>query len=119
MNSDSTSCIEHARHVASSSLIELRNAQRRCDRAVDARASVMAGTSRARVTTLNARWARAAEYRDLCLRNARWKITIALGGDVLMRALRDARAEIVAAGGDGFACDVALKVIDSWIGGDR
>lgn len=42
----------------------LADAQAKSDRAVEARAALPAGSSRARVTTANARWMRAAEARD-------------------------------------------------------
>lgn len=44
---------------------ELAAAQAKSLRAMDARRALPAGSSRARVTTANARWARAAEARDL------------------------------------------------------
>lgn len=44
----------------------LAAAQRACDKRTAARAALPAGSSRARVTTANARWARACEQRDLC-----------------------------------------------------
>ena len=44
---------------------ELAKAQRASTRASERRAALPAGTSRARVTSANARWMRAAEYRDL------------------------------------------------------
>lgn len=43
---------------------ELARAQKASTRASDARASLPPGSSRARVTTANARWMRAAEHRD-------------------------------------------------------
>lgn len=46
-------------------------AQEKSDRAAESRARLPAGSSRARVTTANARWMRAAEERDRCLANAR------------------------------------------------
>lgn len=42
----------------------LKAADRKSDRLSQARAALPAGTSRARVTTANARWSRAAEARD-------------------------------------------------------
>lgn len=44
--------------------IVLARAQIATDKATDRRAALPAGTSRARVTTANARWGRAAEARD-------------------------------------------------------
>ncbi|MFA5376826.1 MAG: hypothetical protein WC455_13840 [Dehalococcoidia bacterium] len=44
----------------------LMNAERKASNAGDVRASLEPGSSRARVTTANARWAQYAEYRDLC-----------------------------------------------------
>ncbi len=44
----------------------LLDAQRRSDRATEARSALPAGASRARVTTANARWMSAAEERDRC-----------------------------------------------------
>lgn len=56
------------RHLVAVALEQLRKdeakAQAACDRAMAARARHPPGTSRARVTTLNARWGRAAEHRD-------------------------------------------------------
>ena len=43
---------------------ELAAAQAASDKASRARAALPAGSSRAKVTTANARWARAAEHRD-------------------------------------------------------
>lgn len=43
---------------------ELARAEAASARACNARASLPAGSSRARVTSANARWARAAEHRD-------------------------------------------------------
>lgn len=43
---------------------DLARAQAASTRAMDARAALPPGSSRARVTTANARWARAAEHRD-------------------------------------------------------
>lgn len=43
---------------------ELDKAHRRSVKAADARHDLPPGSSRARVTTANARWARAAEARD-------------------------------------------------------
>ena len=45
----------------------LARAQARCDSCSAARAALPPGSSRARVTTANARWARAAEERDRIL----------------------------------------------------
>lgn len=42
----------------------LINAQRACDKACAARAALPAGSSRAKVTTANARWMSACEERD-------------------------------------------------------
>ena len=44
---------------------ELKAAERASQKACSARANLPSGSSRARVTTANARWMRAAEYRDL------------------------------------------------------
>ncbi len=44
---------------------ELKAAERASEKACAARAALPPGSSRARVTTANARWMRAAEYRDL------------------------------------------------------
>jgi septal ring factor EnvC (AmiA/AmiB activator) len=43
---------------------ELAGAEKRSAKLAAARAALPPGSSRARVTTANARWARAAEYRD-------------------------------------------------------
>lgn len=43
---------------------ELKAAQAKSDRLCRSRAALPPGSSRARVTTANARWARAAEARD-------------------------------------------------------
>lgn len=43
---------------------ELAGAEKRSARLAAARAALPPGSSRARVTSANARWARAAEYRD-------------------------------------------------------
>lgn len=43
---------------------ELARAEKASAKASGARAALPAGSSRARVTSANARWARAAEYRD-------------------------------------------------------
>lgn len=45
-------------------LAQYRDAQRASERASDARASLAPGSSRARVTTANARWMRASEHRN-------------------------------------------------------
>lgn len=42
----------------------LRDAQKKSEAAAQARAKLPPGSSRARVTTANARWMRAAEHRD-------------------------------------------------------
>jgi hypothetical protein len=47
---------------------ELAAAERKSAKAAEARSSLPPGSSRARVTTANARWARAAEARDLLAR---------------------------------------------------
>jgi len=47
---------------------ELARAEVKSQKLAEKRAAWPAGTSRARITTANARWARAAEYREL-LRN--------------------------------------------------
>jgi hypothetical protein len=47
----------------------LRAAQIASERCAEQRGKLDAGTSRARVTTANARWASAAEHRDRCERN--------------------------------------------------
>lgn len=44
---------------------KLRDAQKKSTKAAEVRAALPAGSSRARVTTANARWMRAAEHRDL------------------------------------------------------
>jgi hypothetical protein len=49
---------------------ELAAAQRASERAAQARAALPAGSSRARVTTANAKWMRAAEHRDRLLAEA-------------------------------------------------
>ncbi len=41
-------------------------AQKASDKASEARFKLPAGSSRAKVTTANARWMRSAEFRDLC-----------------------------------------------------
>jgi hypothetical protein len=46
---------------------ELARAQRASEKASAARAALPPGSSRARVTTANARWMRAAEHRDRIL----------------------------------------------------
>jgi len=46
----------------------LRDATKRADTAMARRSALPPGTSRARVTTANARWASVAEYRDLLAR---------------------------------------------------
>lgn len=43
----------------------LRDARKKSAKAAEARAALPAGSSRARVTTANARWMRAAEHRDM------------------------------------------------------
>lgn len=58
--------IARARREVDARLRALAEAQRASDRATEARAALPAGSSRARVTTANARWMRAAEYRDIC-----------------------------------------------------
>lgn len=45
----------------------LVDAERKSLKACDARGSLPAGSTRARVTTANANWARAAEQRDRCM----------------------------------------------------
>lgn len=45
---------------------DLAQAQAKSTRAAERRRSLPAGSSRARVTSANAAWMRAAEYRDLC-----------------------------------------------------
>jgi hypothetical protein len=45
----------------------LADAQRKSEAAMEARMGLRAGTTRARSTTANARWARAAEHRDRLL----------------------------------------------------
>lgn len=47
---------------------DLAAAERRSEKLAEARSKLPPGSSRARVTTANARWARAAEYRDLLRR---------------------------------------------------
>lgn len=42
----------------------LATMQKKCDRLTEARFALPPGSSRARVTTANARWSRAAEARD-------------------------------------------------------
>lgn len=44
---------------------ELRKAESASAQASETRRALPAGSSRARVTSANARWSRAAEYRDL------------------------------------------------------
>lgn len=46
------------------SLVDLIAAQKKSERAAEARRQHPVGTSRARSTTLNANWARSAEHRD-------------------------------------------------------
>lgn len=46
---------------------ELKVANRASEKAAEARFKLEAGSSRARVTTANARWMRAAEHRDRLL----------------------------------------------------
>jgi hypothetical protein len=48
---------------------ELAAAQTASERACDQRQALDAGTSRARLTSANAKWMRAAEHRDRCERN--------------------------------------------------
>ena len=56
------------RHVLTAAVESLtvteRKAQAASERAMDARGALPPGSSRARVTTANARWASAAEHRD-------------------------------------------------------
>jgi hypothetical protein len=47
---------------------ELSRAQKASDRASEARFNLPPGSTRARVTTANARWMRAAEHRDRILK---------------------------------------------------
>ena len=47
---------------------QLASAEVASGKAAEARASLHAGSTRARVTTANSRWARKAEERDRCLR---------------------------------------------------
>lgn len=49
----------------------LRDAEKKSAAAVEARAKLPPGSSRARVTSANARWARAAEARDCIERQLR------------------------------------------------
>lgn len=46
---------------------QLADAQAKTERAFEARSALPAGSSRAKVTTANARWMRAAEHRDRLL----------------------------------------------------
>lgn len=48
---------------------ELERAQRKCDATRARRESLPAGSSRAKVTTANARWMSACEHRDRCEAN--------------------------------------------------
>lgn len=48
----------------------LAAAEKKSERLAMARAALPAGSSRARVTSANAKWARAAEYRDLLRKQA-------------------------------------------------
>ncbi len=50
---------------------ELERAQRKCDATRDRRAALPAGSSRAKITTANARWMSATEHRDRCEANLR------------------------------------------------
>lgn len=56
------------RHILAAALVELRRQHARVqaasERAAAKRRDLPAGTSRARVTTANSKWARAAEERD-------------------------------------------------------
>lgn len=45
---------------------ELAEAQAKSTRAAERRAALPAGSPRSRVTSANAAWMRAAEFRDLC-----------------------------------------------------
>lgn len=47
---------------------ELARAEKASEKATAARAALPPGSSRARVTTTNARWSRAAEYREVVRR---------------------------------------------------
>lgn len=47
----------------------LAGAQEASERCADQRAMLDAGSSRSRITSANAKWMRAAEDRDRCLRN--------------------------------------------------
>lgn len=56
---------ESAWYMRAAGLIrDLAKAQAASERASEARRNAAPGTSRAKITTLNARWARAAEHRD-------------------------------------------------------
>lgn len=44
----------------------LERANRQCDATRERRASLPAGSSRAKITSANSKWMRATEYRDVC-----------------------------------------------------
>jgi sirohydrochlorin ferrochelatase len=77
------------RRVLAAAVTELTAAERKAqvasERACMARGNLPAGSSRARVTTANARWARAAEERDR-VQEARQ-----MAEEMLARAMREAR----------------------------
>jgi len=58
-------------YAAADALRALARAEDASQRAAAARSALPPGSSRARVTTANARWARAAEHRDRCITTAR------------------------------------------------
>lgn len=56
--------VEAIRVIVNRSFRDLETAQRASTKASEARAALPAGSSRAKVTTANARWMRASEERD-------------------------------------------------------
>lgn len=56
-------------------LRDLDVAERRSQKLAEARAALPPGTSRARVTTVNARWMRAAEARDRRIEDVRYQLS--------------------------------------------
>lgn len=61
-----TTQLKHARKTIDEAFARLIAAQTKSERTSLVRLSLPAGSSRARVTTANARWMRASEDRDRC-----------------------------------------------------
>lgn len=102
---------------------ELQRAERRSMKACQVRQDIPPGSSRAKVTTVNARWMRAAEARDqlqsaLAREFERLGLPLTSGRDLIQAYIKGATEDFEPASSDFMrGYETALRSLSRWLDG--